>query len=66
MVDDTRLFRVEAPRFTAGAEVNSMGVIVRTAPILRYTRLWQIETLQRLCHEKGWKIEEMKWAKFRE
>ena len=72
IVGGTRLFRIEAPRFTAGVEIDASGRVSRAARMLKFalptaTHLgWRLEALRRLCHERGWQIEECKWARFKE
>lgn len=51
------LIRVEAPHFVAGVVMNSMGHIVRTAPILAWSIGKPGATLLDYCRRKGWHTE---------
>ena len=66
IVHDTRLFRVEAPGFNAGVEINKHGFVTRMAPILKKELIYGIKSLRRVCQSRGWKIEECRWARFKE
>lgn len=48
-----RLIRVVAPHFVAGLEAAD-GVVVRTAPILKYMVGWQGRRFARYVTRKGW------------
>lgn len=55
----TRLFRIDARRFTAGLVVEGTKV-ARTAPILHYMKGWELSQVQRYTTQKRWALEELR------
>ena len=52
------LYRVEAPHFVAGFEVDlHTSIIVSSAPIIKYMRGKSLATAQDYFVHKGWKVE---------
>jgi hypothetical protein len=50
------LLRIEAPHFTAGAEVaGNDHIITRTAPIIAYMTGWTVFRAMAYAHTKRWK-----------
>lgn len=52
---DEELIRIEAPHFVAGIIVID-GKCVRPAPILKWTRGKDVETVRAYCERRGWKF----------
>jgi hypothetical protein len=50
------LIRIEAPHFVAGAEVEK-GVVINTAPILKWMRGKEFSSFIPYLDRKGWKFE---------
>ena len=55
LMTEGRLWHVEAPHFVAGVIEAHDGVIVRAAPILRWTCDRPIGWFRRYCQRKGWR-----------
>ena len=54
-----RLYRVEAPHFVAGVEVNEQNRIVRAARILNWALGYDRISFLFYCGKKGWKVKEV-------
>lgn len=54
-----RLFRIVAPFFVAGVEIDSDGYVRRWAPIIKYMRTWSLERVIEYSHKRGWQIKEV-------
>lgn len=53
-----KLYRVTAPHFVAGLVVAQDGVIIHTAPILRWAGNKAFAWFKKYCADKRWKLEE--------
>lgn len=53
------LYRITAPHFVAGIIVAQDGVIIATAPILKWAGNWAFAGFQSYCARKRWKIEKV-------
>lgn len=51
-------FRIEAPHFVAGGQVDQWDIVVRAAPILRWTIGKSLTELRRYCRRQGWELQE--------
>lgn len=54
-----QLWRITAPHFVAGITVAQDGVIVDTAPILKWARGNSSYWFAEYCTRKGWKVERL-------
>ena len=50
-------YQVQAPHFCAGVVIDQWGIVIRTAPILRWAQGKRWVDLQSFCKRKGWKLE---------
>ena len=50
----TTALRIVAPQFVAGLIVNNVGLIIRTAPILHWTKGKTDAELKDYCRRRGW------------
>lgn len=49
----TMLAQISAPHFVAGL-IFENGVVVETAPILKYMNGWMRNRVRTYCRQKGW------------
>lgn len=54
-----KTYQVVAPDFVAGFTVNERGIIIDTAPKLRYFMYWSLSSVTKRCKGKGWKVTEV-------
>jgi hypothetical protein len=52
-----KLYRILAPHFVAGIVVAQDGVIILTAPILKWAGNSAFAGFKSYCYRKGWKVE---------
>ena len=52
------LYRVEAPHFVAGLEVEDF-VVTRAAPIVKYMRGWSLAKTLNYCQSKSWTLQQV-------
>lgn len=56
-----RLFRIVAPWFVAGIEVDLYtSCYIRSAPIIKYMKGWNIGKIKSYCKKRGFEIREIK------
>lgn len=53
----TRIWSVNAPHFNAGVVEDERGIIIRAAPILKWSINWSITRFTNYCSKKKWTCE---------
>jgi len=60
LLQGSRLIRIKSTGFVAGVVLDrETGLVIDTAPIVRFMVDWSVEEVKAYCRQRGWEMSEV-------